>query len=40
LIGAAGSEAVLVRVAHVLEHVLDLAASGALEPTFTPPGAG
>ena len=40
LLGTAGSEAVLVRVAHVLEHELDLAASGALEPTFTPPGVG
>jgi amidase len=40
LLGTAGSEAVLLRVAHVLEHSLDLAASGAFQPTFTAPGVG
>jgi amidase len=40
LLGAANSETTLIRAAHVLERALDLAASGALEPTFAPPQAG
>jgi amidase len=40
LLGTAHSERSLIRVAHVLERTLDLAASGALEPTFAPPRAG
>ena len=40
LLGGAGSEVTLLRVAHTLERSLDLAASGALEPTFLPPSAG
>jgi amidase len=40
LLGAARSEETLIRVAHVLERVLDLAPSGALEPAFAPPRAG
>jgi len=40
LLGGPGSEVTLLRVAQALEHALDLVASGALEPTFSPASPG
>jgi amidase len=40
LVGTAGSEVTLLRVAAALEASLDLVGSGALQPTFAPPQSG